>query len=635
MKRRLLITALLTLACVFLLCVVASAETYYVNDSAEAGTYTTVASAFSVATDGDTIVIQKNVTDPFNFTKAITYKLEGVEWQCVAGSVADASRKTISVFAIGNGDSRFIPNGGCWINNAGTLGTLHWQFGGESENARLIFDFSGCNRRLLYPSNNITMSFLPYSDITNYSGNVSDGTNDKAIRVKELNVYDNVCIYGNKTMSGSAYFVPFIDATTYNMYGGKIFGNASDCSRNGYITVTNFNMYGGEIFNNYLCSSNVGSLINCSGGANVYDGKIYDNHVVGNGGNMDYAVFSAYSTYKTSYYKENDVTGNILYPSGTSFTLEECTIEVDGRRVSAYTVDVSDLTPKETYSVAYRTQSYSYSVLFKNSDGSVVDAFMIKEDGGVLKSVSGASEISVPADKSWAIKAYYCEIVTPVTDAQGTYYVAAAHTFAGDDFNCETGDSCTVCPYKEEALSHVIAESLKYENGFVAAGVYVYECTNEGCSACDVSYEVGAIFTCRGYTKTEVGALAIMQSFAINREALAKYNLLNENDIVGYGLVAGSVTRLGDNAEIFENGAVSESTKALTAGFESKEYDIMEIKITGLGGATGTEHTAVELYCCGYFITADKESTYITVNEGNKSCATAVLENSISFEKIQ
>ena len=195
MKKKLFLALVIVSALVCLFALSVNAAEYVVSDD---GGYSNVSSAFNAAADGDTIIIKKNVTDSFNFTKAITYKLEGVTWKCSAGSTADMSGKQISIIATGTTNSSFIPNGSCWLNSAQNLGTLTWNFGGTSDNVKLIFDFSSCNRRLLYNANSITMNLLPYVDLTNYVGKIDDGTNDRCIRVKELNIYDNGKIYKNR-----------------------------------------------------------------------------------------------------------------------------------------------------------------------------------------------------------------------------------------------------------------------------------------------------------------------------------------------------------------------------------------------------------------------------------------------------
>ena len=105
---------------------------------------------------------------------------------------------------------------------------------------------------------------------------------------------------------------------------------------------------------------------------------------------------------------------------------------------------------------------------------------------------------------------------------------------------------------------------------------------------------------------------AIIQGFSINRDARDIYNAHSENDIVGFGLVAGTKLALGENAEVFDNTGAQSAQKVAIAniGARAEKYDIMEMRVGGLdGSAEGIGDFAdLEVYCCGYFLVQNGES---------------------------
>ena len=189
-----------------------------------------------------------------------------------------------------------------------------------------------------------------------------------------------------------------------------------------------------------------------------------------------------------------------------------------------------------------------------------------------------------------------------------------------------------MCGYGEVAKSHVIKESIAYAKGYILSGVYTYECVNEGCDACDTTKEASAIFVCLGYTRAEFGTYAIMQAFKIDNSALELYNRVCDNQIVDFGVVAGTQENLGTGAEVFEGGVAVSDQRVVTASIYATGCDVIEIKILGILGET--DYTDTALYCCGYIITADGESSYITSTAEGGVAQTQTLEYSITFNKI-
>lgn len=129
--------------------------------------------------------------------------------------------------------------------------------------------------------------------------------------------------------------------------------------------------------------------------------------------------------------------------------------------------------------------------------------------------------------------------------------------------------------------------------------------TNYSCGVCGQSHtqnDATPIFFFSGISTSEIGTKALLQGFGIDKTMLAKYNEYTENDVVGFGVVAGTKRALGETTEVFENGEFIDGTKAVVSSFADRDFDVMEIKVSGLeGSAEGIGDFAdLEVYCAGY-----------------------------------
>ena len=656
MKKKLLITALLVMALMLSLCLVASATEYVVTNSDEFN------SAYDSASDGDTIVISGDITASLKFGKSITYVLRA-NWQPSSWGEFSGGNTEISIIADG-GDFKLQPTNysgnGMLQQYSDTAGKYVLNLGGIN-GGTLTFDGANVtNPRLMYVGGKLDLSWNLLNGARISGFNLTTTHSDvkaRIIHATEFNMYEGSKICGNSIPANSA---ALINTTALNIYGGEICHNYSQGNRNwstdcGFIYVNgNVNMYGGKIYENVINASmnkNFYGFIDITSGNTVaiFGGYIGENYA-STSGNIS-SIFGVASENVTYCYFKNQEYGKTLKYSGGSVSL------VDGKWV----VSDAATTEEQLTDPSFNWKGYKGSsdsvIAFFESDSLVIgdvslsrykaiegyiqgvnlkDAWNNNQGTNKTYSLTG-SDYGVPTiSELWSTKENDCKnaIVLDSSTVNGSYF-AVAHKYAEDDFNCETGDTCLVCGLVLEGNTHTVVEKLEYKNGFLASGVYTYECTNEGCTACDVTKEIGPIFVCLGYTKTEVGTVAIMQGFVVNKEALSLYNSVNGNDIVGYGLVAGTVANLGTDTDVFENGAVKENVKAITRGFEAFNYDIMEIKITGFEGETGNEYVSSELYCCGYYITEDNASTYITADENKAVYETDTLVYSISCEKIQ
>ncbi len=162
------------------------------------------------------------------------------------------------------------------------------------------------------------------------------------------------------------------------------------------------------------------------------------------------------------------------------------------------------------------------------------------------------------------------------------------HTYVVD-FDCTTSDICTVCTevINEALEQHNDKYFIFYDNGFLMAGYVNANCQNEDCKHSAKVEDTEPLFVINGYSSTTG---AIMQGFQINKEAIEKYEELS-GKTVEYGILAAS----GKVANIYLNGFTD---NVVSVDFTSRSYDIMEMKIYGIG----ENHYETELYCCGYIL---------------------------------
>ncbi len=148
----------------------------------------------------------------------------------------------------------------------------------------------------------------------------------------------------------------------------------------------------------------------------------------------------------------------------------------------------------------------------------------------------------------------------------------------------------------EDGVAYV---SINYNGNYLANGYYVYVCSRCSENYDDETADAPALFILRGYSHATG---AIMQGFAIDKEALDEYVALTNKD-VKYGILAanGALDMLHVGSA-FVNDVIS-------VDFTNRAYDIMEMKIYGITSATQD----TQLYCCGY-VMVDGEIIYMDKN---------------------
>ena len=174
--------------------------------------------------------------------------------------------------------------------------------------------------------------------------------------------------------------------------------------------------------------------------------------------------------------------------------------------------------------------------------------------------------------------------------------IAKGHTFAGE-------------------ISRVEYESLTKN------GTYFGKCLN-----CDGEAEKDAmpIFKPMGYSFSVNGA--IMQGFAVNEDALSKYE--NAEGEISFGVLVALKDKVSSDRLIDKNGEkLNEGDKVVLTDFTDKSYDIFEIKLSGLNA--NEEYKSLEVYVCGYYI-VDETVYYLNLN----MVADTLNGMETTFEKI-
>lgn len=265
--------------------------------------------------------------------------------------------------------------------------------------------------------------------------------------------------------------------------------------------------------------------------------------------------------------------------------------------------------------------------------------------------ISSKSKVTVNKISS-GVATYYgaCGIdcnVTLASDSSNVVISVPVHTWDDgivDETKCPIGAvlnfDCNYCDAKKTEgegtdHSHTVAIIVYGDNNFFAKGTKTYKCANEECtSKLAEGTEVSPIFTSLGYSKTEVGTKAVRQGFAIDQDALKEYNNSTDNKIIGFGVLAASKKALNGETEVFENGALN-NTKVAYVDFGTRNFDIMEIKISGLEGGdeTNGDYVELELYCCGYYLV--QNNTSVDSYYASEGTVTESLSATVTFNSVK
>ena len=172
------------------------------------------------------------------------------------------------------------------------------------------------------------------------------------------------------------------------------------------------------------------------------------------------------------------------------------------------------------------------------------------------------------------------------------------------DDDCTASTVCMCCDMiLAKGLEHNLNVTITYENGYLADGVKGSKCTNDGCLYCAEDITVKPLFVSRGYS---TNGDSILQSFGVNLDALNEYKTTAGITNIEYGVLAGSVNKLGEVETVFDkyNNLIS---GVASVNYSDKKYDLFEMKIMGIKD----EYKSYALYLCAYVI-VDGKVTYLT-----------------------
>lgn len=186
------------------------------------------------------------------------------------------------------------------------------------------------------------------------------------------------------------------------------------------------------------------------------------------------------------------------------------------------------------------------------------------------------------------------------------------------DDDCTPSTLCWCCDtVLVKGIEHTLKTTIKYENGYLSAGIRAAFCENDGCEYCKNSEETAPLFVNLGFS---YGPDSILQGFVVNRDALSAYTQINGDKSVKYGVIVGSVNRIGEKETLFDN-ELNVIDGAHNVSFDDKEFDMFVMKVTGL---ETDEYKSYELYLCAYVI-EDGVVTYI--NNGTESKAISTISH--------
>ncbi len=648
MKRNFL-TLIITLMCVFLFSVFASAETYTVSSNDE------YEEAYEKAVSGDTIIIDTKLTCDIQATKSVTYILKA-DWE--SASFVHNSNVTVSFVADG-GNYRILPtnysttNG--WFNVTTALENVVINLMGINGGTVTLDGLNATHDRVSYVtvSSDITWNFFDGSAIAHFNPTTKDSDNFACIVYsKNFNMYEGSEIYANNIVSA-----PLIKATNFNMHGGEIFGNLLTSTKNsqyscGAIFVSNeFVMWDGKIHSNifnakaYLQINYIGFItLQKEKAAIMLGGELGLNYASGIGSNEVSAMFGTVNkdAQAYGYYTSNYTMGTRkLFTDGTiemaySEALGKTIWQITNPTISTTSENWSGYSFVHSKALCENTVSFFKINMINVGDTTfyeleLADLFVIgltatngygqTTQKNYTYSYSGASALTIPSGVSaWSIKideychsgkamtieeinasipvVLYASYENPITEESGT----TACSICKKEFTCENSE-------------HEKKVTIEYSD-FAENGTKMTRCI-----ACNVvrSEEAPALFTCLGYSAQEYANGGIQIGFAVNHKAIKEYNATKEADI-SFGIFAVAQARAEGKEIINKDGTAIEGVASVD--FSKHSYDIFAIRVVGF---ETSEQRDAQLALGAYVIDGGKVS-YLQVGtpvEGQSYCYTS------------
>ncbi len=168
-------------------------------------------------------------------------------------------------------------------------------------------------------------------------------------------------------------------------------------------------------------------------------------------------------------------------------------------------------------------------------------------------------------------------------------------------------EACTNCGVGTIKHADANAENvtLSYADGFLNVGAKKTVCSNKGCGY-DVTVDAPIIFQTNGYSIPENGRGGLAINFAVNKDALADYEAINQEKLE-YGAFAVAYNNIGENN-------ILEMEKAVCVEID-RSYASFEMKLTGF--VTEAQMTA-EISMGMYVIDKNGNVIYLQPNLPNE-----------------
>ena len=583
-KSKFFIMLITVLTLALMLAISVGAEEFYVSSAQELKDANAKAIANSEA---DIVYIIADIDNaPFVANSSVTYVLQANWTNCHTngGPQKVASNVDIAFYADGQERTLSFNNNFVFQTNNTKPSNSSITFGGAN-GGRLYIDMSKYTSYFMFDSKAYTINLY---EVTFNGLRMSKG-DWTFLSAGVLNIYDGAVI--ENCYNGDGYL---IGAGTINMYGGEIRYNCTSNNMARIIYCSKLNMYGGSIHDNCQKNTRNGSynnyMIDVTTSANIYGGEIYNNYfvknassgLIGKSGTVNSLGYISPSVLKTNY--------SVSAP----YTIES----VDG----VYKVTSGEISEAANY---VRLASSDYSLIFFNSNGSLINAYMVK-DGAVKCSFDASSEITVPSEFEWALSKGGCQAVIPNTEAQGVYYTA--HTRNEDDGNCETAVTCKSCTkIFIEAKMHNLVKSISYVNYF-EKGEYFCSCTNDGCTAVDIEEQISPMLIGLGISVTTPDnardGAGMVQGFILNGVASQLYEEVTGKAFC-FGVVVAGNDHNGKSPLTVENGEVkTEYDNVIVWNSANAIYDIISVKIKNID-INNELHTTSKIVFCGYVCDGD------------------------------
>ena len=444
-------------------------------------------------------------------------------------------------------------------------------------------------------------------------------------------MYEGSKIYANRIVNE-----PLLRATYFNMFGGEIFGNVLESKKtsrtgSGAIFVSERIMvYGGSIYKNIFNAKTSNEQNNMIGffttPANkdvvILDLKIGDTFVTGTGPNDISAMFGTVVNQFNNakyYYNSNMQKGTRYTFSGTpTLTYDEQT----GKniwQVSGYSVQSENWTGRGWT----RTDvGGDKAVVFLNAtkktiDDRTFDSYsLINAYIGGVYAYSGSTTITMPSGYAlWSTSSNgYChdgraytlgEVNSSATIILYTAYDAGKIDVDGSVVCAGGCGKVYACLNPEHDLQVIWVSYTNYsENGIKEIK----------CNTCNLENTAEAsaspLFTCLGYSASEIGVAGVAIGYTVNEKAMKEYTDIT-GDILTYGVFAVSQEKLGDSSIFQNNGDVTNGV--ISVDVSKHGFEVFEIKIVGFAETQKDIKFAMGAYVA---ITNDGTTKYAYMQSG-------------------